>query len=231
MSTEHQIAVNRANAQKSTGPRTPEGKARSSRNALKHGFYAREAVLSVEDAAEYDDFARAMRDDLRPVGAMEEVLAGQVIISAWRLQRLACIEAGVFTELLDKTGQACAAEDGDLPETLLWGRAFADEENSRVLARLTRYQSLITREFYRAFHDLQRLQADRPPLTREEWLQVQNEPIHPSSLSLPPSEDEPIHPSSFILPPSENEPISPAKPKQTPSRRQHHNQRKRSRSR
>ncbi|MHB9026646.1 MAG: hypothetical protein ACYC7E_21145, partial [Armatimonadota bacterium] len=66
MSTERQNEANRQNAQHSTGPRTPEGKARSSMNALKHGFFAKEALLPQEDAAEFTTFADALRDDLQP---------------------------------------------------------------------------------------------------------------------------------------------------------------------
>ena len=54
MPTTAQRKANRQNAKKSTGPRTPEGKARSSQNALKHGLLARDAVMADEDPAEYD---------------------------------------------------------------------------------------------------------------------------------------------------------------------------------
>ena len=54
MATKAQIKANRENAKKSTGPRTEEGKARVSLNALKHGLLARDAVLPSEDPAEFD---------------------------------------------------------------------------------------------------------------------------------------------------------------------------------
>ena len=52
MATEAQILANRRNAQKSTGPRTREGKAAVSQNAIKHGLLARQAVISSESQAE-----------------------------------------------------------------------------------------------------------------------------------------------------------------------------------
>ena len=55
MATEKQIQANRNNAKKSTGPRTEQGKAASSQNALKHGLLARDAVLPGEDPAELTD--------------------------------------------------------------------------------------------------------------------------------------------------------------------------------
>ncbi len=54
MSTEAQINANRQNAQKSTGPRTAEGKAVVSQNAVKHGLFAAEAVIRIENPADYE---------------------------------------------------------------------------------------------------------------------------------------------------------------------------------
>ena len=66
--SESQIAANRANAQKSTGPRTAEGKARSSQNAVKHGLTAKEGpVLPGEDPAEFETFVEALFEDIDTV--------------------------------------------------------------------------------------------------------------------------------------------------------------------
>ena len=62
MTTEKQLRANRKNAKKSTGPNTPEGKARSSKNALKHGLLARDAVLPGEDPADFDRQLTALED-------------------------------------------------------------------------------------------------------------------------------------------------------------------------
>jgi hypothetical protein len=61
MTTERQIEANRQNAHASTGPRTPEGKAKVSRNPEKHGLFSRQVVIEGEDAAEFDAFAKGMR--------------------------------------------------------------------------------------------------------------------------------------------------------------------------
>src|SRR5215208_1858155 len=79
MATEKQIAANRANAKKSTGPRTPRGKARSSMNATLHGLTARRPVLPNEDRRAFEAFARAMRMDLRPSGPVQALLVEEVI--------------------------------------------------------------------------------------------------------------------------------------------------------
>ena len=87
----------RINGAKSRGPRTPEGKARSSMNALKHGLRAQKhVVLPEEDAAAYQAHASALLAELAPEGALQALLARQVIAAAWRLERAERIEAELF---------------------------------------------------------------------------------------------------------------------------------------
>jgi hypothetical protein len=81
MATEKQINANRKNAQKSTGPKTAEGKAAVSQNAVKHGLFA-ESVIKGENEAEYEAFHDEMFAELAPVGMVELMLAERVI-SLW----------------------------------------------------------------------------------------------------------------------------------------------------
>ena len=74
MITPAQYEANRRNAQLSSGPKTPEGKAASSRNALKHGLLANEAVLPQENLAEFDQLLSAFLDEHHPTTATEEFL-------------------------------------------------------------------------------------------------------------------------------------------------------------
>ena len=105
MATEKQIEANRRNALKSTGPRTPEGRARSSRNALKHGLASEHAVLDTEDRKLFDQLLSSYRADLQPDGPLESDLVDQIAIAAWRLRRFRKFETGYFnmrlTELRD----------------------------------------------------------------------------------------------------------------------------------
>jgi hypothetical protein len=79
--------VSRRNGAKSRGPKTPEGKARSARNALKHGLRAEKFVLlHDEDAGEFQEMAEALTADLAPVGALQAVLARRLVVAAWRLE-------------------------------------------------------------------------------------------------------------------------------------------------
>src|SRR5690242_17387467 len=72
--SEERLAANRANAQKSTGPKTPEGKAASKMNAFKHGLLSREVLVSGEDEDQLTALHEWFREDLSPVGPREEML-------------------------------------------------------------------------------------------------------------------------------------------------------------
>jgi hypothetical protein len=88
MTSPIQVEANRRNARKSTGPRTPEGKARSRLNALTHGLTARTPILPGEDEPEYARRLAAWRNDLAPCNPYEEDLVRQAVSLSWRLDRI-----------------------------------------------------------------------------------------------------------------------------------------------
>jgi len=88
MTSERQVEANRQNAQKSTGPRTPAGKAVVALNGIKHGLLSRESLIKGESEAELVDFGKRLRAKLAPVGELELLFADRVISTAWRLRRL-----------------------------------------------------------------------------------------------------------------------------------------------
>jgi hypothetical protein len=87
VASEAQILANRANSQRSTGPRTPEGKAVSRRNAVKHGLSGHSDVLVGEDMDLIGERKAAFRTDLRPTDTYGESLVAQLAIDSIRLQR------------------------------------------------------------------------------------------------------------------------------------------------
>ncbi|MHC4605130.1 MAG: hypothetical protein ACYS6W_17580, partial [Planctomycetota bacterium] len=87
MSTQAQTKANRQNAQKSTGPRTAEGKAAVAQNAVKHGLFAVQEVISTENQAEFDLLREQLSAELAPVGVVESLLAQRAVSLAWRLKR------------------------------------------------------------------------------------------------------------------------------------------------
>ena len=97
MATKRQIAANRRNARRSTGPRSAAGKAASSANALRHGLAAaRAVVLPDEDGEAYERLRQGVIADLDPAGALQEALAQRIVVLLWRLDRAARLEAELF---------------------------------------------------------------------------------------------------------------------------------------
>jgi hypothetical protein len=98
MASEKQIAANRRNASRSTGPKTAEGKGRMRLNALKHGLTADTVVLPGEDAAVLEARVDAWKDDVRPSGALEDYLVERAAHASWQLDRADRIIAARLTE-------------------------------------------------------------------------------------------------------------------------------------
>ena len=96
MSTEKQINANRENAQFSTGPRTEDGKAKSSFNAVKTGLTGRTVVLPEDDISAYQRHIQRLLDQYRPDGEEEKTLVQSVADTEWRLLRIPSLEAGIY---------------------------------------------------------------------------------------------------------------------------------------
>lgn len=104
--TEKQLAANRRNAQRSTGPRTPKGRDVSKMNALKHGILSRQVLVAgqhyQEDRKEFEALHRRFWEDLQPEGPMEEMLVDQIVTAHWRLKRALIAESGAIALNVDK---------------------------------------------------------------------------------------------------------------------------------
>ena len=103
MPSDKQIDANRRNAERSTGPRTWSGRARSSRNSFKHGLTAAQVVIWDEDPAAFDCLREELYGhfgldmDSRPVDPVAEILVEQFAAQVWRLRRVPQIEAGIYS--------------------------------------------------------------------------------------------------------------------------------------
>lgn len=86
-------AINRANSQHSTGPRTVEGKTASSQNAFKHGLYSKQLILPGEDPAELDALRADLRREHQPATTTEDILVNELAEHYWRLRRMRKLEA------------------------------------------------------------------------------------------------------------------------------------------
>ena len=132
-------AVNRANADHSTGPRTEVGKRRSSLNALRHGLTARSAVLPTEDAVAYETHCRAFHDEYQPATPTETQLVAELADTSWRLRRIALLEAGLFRQT----------------------RRWQPDDVIDALAKLGLHGARLSRQFHQAVDKLRAIQAER----------------------------------------------------------------------
>src|SRR6478735_10693197 len=109
MATPAQINANRANAQKSTGPRSAEGKAASRFNALKHGIDAQSIVLPNEDPAEYEALSRDYHQSIRPRTPEETFHVETMLRADWQKRRLQLVEADLYRTVLSESPGAALA--------------------------------------------------------------------------------------------------------------------------
>src|SRR5215211_5575474 len=204
MTSDRKVEANRRNALKSTGPKTPKGKAAVRLNALKHGLLSREVLLPGEDEDALRELGERLRAELQPVGELENLLVDRIIASYWRLRRLGRVEAGIFvwelyeelaeraehdvrgyesylSDILDDLGPSFEpptitnerkhrealerAEEMRVKqneEAATLGRTFArDADKANAFSKLSRYETAIERQLYRALHELERRQAAR----------------------------------------------------------------------
>jgi hypothetical protein len=106
MTTQKQVQSNRKNAQKSSGPKTDEGRATAKLNALKHGLTGERVTTFDENPDHYKKFYGEIVQSLAPEGAFEEQLAERIAMCAWRLRRIPRIEARLFqSKRLEIVGQ------------------------------------------------------------------------------------------------------------------------------
>ena len=96
MSSDEQIVANALNAQQSTGPRSPAGKAKVAANALKHGLTGRDVVLPGENPDDFDSFRAGLLSSLDPQNELEDALAEKIVADLWRLRRVPIFEAMLY---------------------------------------------------------------------------------------------------------------------------------------
>jgi hypothetical protein len=177
------LAARRANAQKCTGPRTPEGKSVARLNALKHGFFASDVVNPVLDgparAEEFNSLLDALLEEFQPESVAERIMIDEIAACCWRIRRLLrceCRESWVHEDNYrrwantEKPSDSILASMGN--DTFGIRRRKAETLHRSGLDALTlpgdsdidkivRYERLIKRNLYRALYTLDRMRAAR----------------------------------------------------------------------
>jgi hypothetical protein len=169
------IDANRRNALKSTGPKTPSGKKRVSRNATRHGFFSKWLLIQGqngnESQQEYDDFCAGLRKHFDPVGWLEELWMEKIAVWSWRLRRLIRFESGQISLALARHRydlRQSRADDLAEPESVLSSDPEIDAMTDHLflpekedLDKLLRYEAMINRQLNHAIAELERVQARR----------------------------------------------------------------------
>jgi len=159
MISDKQLEANRSNALLSTGPKTEEGKKRSSLNALRHGITGQVTTMTDKDRAAHDKLSIALMKDLAPEGAMEIQLAQRIATDSWRLNRISAVEDNLFALGLQKNGGQICPDNEQIDAALTTARVFTME--SKQLQLLTLYEQRINRSLQKNLALLQSLQAAR----------------------------------------------------------------------
>ncbi len=137
MSTEAQVAANKANAQHSTGRKTPAGKAASSANHIRHGFTGEFRILSFEDPREFELLHCEFVHEHKPMTATENILVERMAQHQFLLGRALKYQTAVL--------------ESRKPE----------REKERSLALYIRYQTVNERAFSKCLNDLLKLRAEK----------------------------------------------------------------------
>jgi hypothetical protein len=164
MPSELKSATSRANGAKSRGPKTPEGRERSSQNSLRHGIVARKTILlECEDPNQFQDMLEEFAETYQPGNAVEQDLVDEMLSSRWRSGRLSMIVTSLLDmqmnqQRLQIAPPTTARPDPARPIATAF-KSLADE--SKALALALRYETRLRRIFERAFDTLRDLQRER----------------------------------------------------------------------
>ena len=149
--TTDRTEINRANAQHSTGPKTPEGKRCSSLNALRHGLTGQLVVMPNEDIEAYRSHLKSFTGEYHPEGATEANLVQALADVSWRLNRVAALEANLLA--------LTAARQPEVQDAMTLVAAL--ESQFKALANLSLHSQRLSRQFEKTVAQLRDLQKTR----------------------------------------------------------------------
>ena len=159
MSSPAQAKANRDNAQHSTGPRTEEGKAKSSLNAVKTGLTGRTVLLPGDDVAAYQQHVASLEAHYNPVTDAEKLLVQSIADTEWRAARIPTLEAGIYALGSLEFVALVEHEEPAVRPALLDAKTFLVYQ--RQLNNLTLQENRLRRQREKDLAELKQLQADR----------------------------------------------------------------------
>jgi hypothetical protein len=145
------------------GPKTPEGKARSSMNALRHGACSEAVLLANESAENYDKLERSYYDHWRPATFQECELLDEMIVAKWRQRRCWNTESAAIDCQMERSAEEFLRHHNPGPDSSKEAayaiRKLSNESNE--LQSLSRYETRYHRMYHRALARLIELQEKR----------------------------------------------------------------------
>lgn len=159
MSTPHRTAINRANAQHSTGPKTEAGKKKSSLNAVRHGLTGQIVVMPNEDLEAYRIHLKSLMDECDPKGSIEAILVQALADCSWRLIRVAALETNLLTLGI---ANGCSPVT-DAPSQVVDALSIVSalESQSKALSNLSLHSQRLSRQLEKLLAQLNTIQSVR----------------------------------------------------------------------
>ena len=210
MPTEAQSEASRINGAKSNGPKTPEGKAISSANSLRHGCTAKAILLTNEEPQAYCELAEGYYAKLQPADDVECDLVDAMVISKWLQRRDWSNEAALFDLEMDDQSKKVNAEFPKIDPASRYAMAFrAMADHSKAIQLFIRYSTAHQRAYQKALETFLKLRTKLPPNP----VPAQPEPNQEVSRTQPPENDFCETNPATTGP----EPAKQAKPRQPPA--------------
>ncbi len=198
MSSEKRINASRENGKKG-GPRSTEGKERSSRNSTKHGLYSQRCpVLSLEDAGLFEQLRNRYFHTYKPVGAAEVDLVESLVLYTWRIRRFCSCQGWFLEKELAEQAPALAQTCPGLPHPARLTFAVQELFHSEPgFDALSRFEARLERVRDRLLRALERTQRNRLLLSGAKLKNSQNEPSSPVESTPDSAEPAPSAPENW----------------------------------
>jgi hypothetical protein len=166
--SERRLAANRANAQRSTGPRTKTGKAKSALNAVKTGLTGRTVLLPTDDVAAYQAHVKRFVKAFGPVGTLEAHVVQNPADLQWRLDRIPSLETGLLALARRRCAPDLFSDETNPRVRAILLEAHLYETAAKSLENLHRQENRLRRQYAQDVKELERLRAERAAQEVEE---------------------------------------------------------------
>jgi hypothetical protein len=167
----------RINGAKSVGPKTAQGLAKSSMNAVKHGLTAKTLILPNENPDHFREMFNGYFDLFRPANRKEIDLVSEIVAARWRLNRVWTYQTAVLDLEMDTQAVQFRKRLGEIDEDMRGALAFRVVAGNKDYATALRADIRMTRKYRRAIDNLRCLRSDK---LLNERAGMQNEPKAPT---------------------------------------------------